>query len=184
MATALSALIASFNVTIKATAGGIVDLATPQAVLSMMKAMETAFGTGLANCDEIFWDRRMIAASGNDPLDLAGTLVNPHQQVITFANVKAIGVFNRSDQALDYAGGTHAVTDAGIVILDTSSTFVGPCKTVAKGMVIEAGGMFLATRPLAAGWAVTAGSADILQVDNEDGADEALYDVVLIGEAA
>ncbi len=72
---------------------------------------------------------------------------------------------------------------AGIVVLDTSSTFQGPCKTLAKGQVLEAGGIWVSWNPLAAGWDVTATTGDTFQVDNEDGADEACYDVLLIGES-
>lgn len=184
MATDLSALVAKFTVKIEATCGTLVDLATRESVLRMAKALEFAFGSGAAQADQIFWDRRVIAASGNDPLDLAGTLLNPNGGTITFANVKGIAVYNRSDESISSLAGAHVATDADIVVLDTSSTFQGPCKTVAKGQEIQAGGIYIATNPLAAGWAVTAGSADIFQVDNQDGADEALYDIMLIGDAA
>ncbi len=184
MATDLTALVAKFKLAITATVGTKIDLATREAVLSMVKSMELAFGTGLGACDQIFWDRRAIAGGGNDPLDLVGTLINPLGGTVNFANVKGLAVFNQSDKALTYdVSSSHIITDAGIVVLDTGSTFAGPCKTLAKGQVVEAGGMYMATRPIAAGWSVTATTGDTFQVDNEDGADEALYDIILIGES-
>lgn len=184
MATDLSALIASIKIEVDAKvkkAG--VDLGIPEAVLQMAKLLSLAFGSGLGQADQIFWDRRVIAGAGNDPLDLVGTLTNPHSGTVNFANIKAIVIFNRSDETLAHSGGDHTATDAGIVVLDTSSTFQGPCKTLAKGHVIEAGGMYLITNPLAAGWAIVADTGDTFQVDNEDGSDEALYDILLIGDS-
>lgn len=184
MATDLRALVATIKVEIEATpkkAG--IDLGIPEAVLKMAKLLSLAFGSGADQADQIFWDRRVIAGGGNDPLDLVGTLTNPHGGTVNFANIKAIVIFNRSDESLSHSGGDHTATDAQIVVLDTSSTFQGPCKTVAKGQVIEPGGMLLMTNPLAAGWSVTADSGDTFQVDNEDGADEAMYDILFIGDS-
>lgn len=184
MATDLSALVAEIKVEITATpkkAG--IDLAVPEAVLKMAKLLSIAFGSGLGQADQIFWDRRVIAGGGNDPLDLVGTITNPHGGTVNFANIKAIVIFNRSDESLSHSGGDHTATDASIVVLDTSSTFQGPCKTLAKGQVIEAGGMYIITNPLAAGWSVTVDTGDTFQVDNEDGADEAMYDVFLLGDS-
>ena len=183
MATDLTALIAGFQISVEATAKKAVDLSVPEAVLGMAKSLAFAFGSGLGEADQIFWDRRAIAADGDDPLDLVGTLTNPYGALINFANIKAIAIFNRSDETLTHADGSHTATDASIVFLDTSSTFQGPCKTLAKGHVLEAGGMYMVTNPLAAGWTVTLDTGDTFEVDNEDAADEALYDIVLIGDS-
>ena len=186
MATDLTGLIATIKIEIEAIAKKAVDLGIPEAVLKMSNLLKTAFGSAIGEADQIFWDRRVITGAGNDPLILAEavpTLTNPFGAPINFANIKAIVIFNRSDETLSHADGDHTATDAGIVVLDTGSTFLGPCKTLAKGSIIEAGGMYLATNPLAAGWSVTADSGDTLQVDNEDGSDEAMFDVLLIGDS-
>lgn len=184
MATDLTGLKATVKIDVDATAKKAVDLSVPEGILKMAKSLALTFGTGAAKANQIFWDRRAIAGAGNDPLDLAGVLTNPFGAVITFAKVRAIIIFNRSDESLSHAGGSHTATDAAIVVLDTGSTFTGPCKTLAKGMVVPAGGMIAVTTTLAAGWPVTVDTGDILQVDNEDGSDEALYDIAIIGEAA
>ena len=181
MATDLAGLIASITVEVQADIKLAADLHVPVSALRMLKSLVFAFGATLGKCDQVFWDRRVIAASGNDPLDLVGTLKNPLQGTVNFDFLKGIAIYNRSDEALTHAGGSHVITDAAIVVLDTSSTFTGPCKTIAKGQVIDAGGLFLAATPIVTGWAVTADSGDTFQVDNEDGADEALYDIVLLG---
>lgn len=185
MATDLTGLKATIKVEIEAIAKKAVDLGIPEAVLKMSNLLSTAFGSAIGEADQIFWDRRAIAkVPAKDPLILAEatpTLTNPLSGAINFANIKAIVIFNRSDETLSHADGDHTATDAKIVVLDTGSTFQGPCQTEAKGQVIEPGGMFLATTPLAAGWTVA--TDDIFQVDNQDADDEALYDILLLGDS-
>jgi len=185
MATDITALGAKLSILIELTAGKSRDLASPAAVLQMAKSLTLAFGTGIGKSDQIWWDRRVIAGGADDPLDLVGTLLSPVTGIaVNFDLLRAFAIFNRSDETLTHSAGSHTATDAGIVVLDTAATFTGPCKTKAKGQVLEAGGIWVAWNNLAAGWAITADSADIFQVDNEDGADEALYDVLFIGESA
>lgn len=185
MATDITALKATMSILIEATAGKARDLAPASAVLAMGKNLALALGTGIGKADQIWWDRRVIAGGGNDPLDLVGTLISPVTGIaVNFNLLRAFAIFNRSDESLSHVDGDHTATDAGIVALDTGSTFQGPCKTLAKGSVLEAGGIWVAWNPLAAGWDVTADTGDTFQVDNEDGSDEALYDVVLIGESS
>lgn len=189
MGTDLTDLMATIKVEIEATAKKAVDLGIPEAVLKISKLLSTAFGSAIGEADQIFWDRRAIAKSGTPPagddaLILAAAappLTNPLGGAINFANLKAIVIFNRSDETLSHVGGDHTATDAQIVVLDVGSTFLGPCKTLANGQVIEPGGMYIATTPLAAGWTVA--TDDILQVDNEDADDEALFDILLIGDS-
>lgn len=185
MATDLTALGGRLSILIEMSVGKTRDLATPATVLSMAKDLALAFGTGVGKADQIWWDRRVIAGAGNDPLDLVGTLLSPLTGIaVNFALLRAFAIFNRSDETITHSGGSHTATDAHIVALDTSSTFVGPCKTLAKGQVIQAGGVWAAWNPLAAGWAIVADTGDTFQVDNEDAGDEACYDVVLIGESS
>ena len=184
MATDLTVLGGRLSILIEMTAGKTRDLGTPSAILSMAKDLALAFGTGVGKADQIWYDRRVIAGGADDPLNLVATLLSPITGIaVNFDLVRAFAVFNRSDETLTHSGGSHTATDAGIVVLDTGSTFQGPCKTLAKGQVLEAGGVWAAWNPLAAGWNVADDANDIFQVDNEDGSDEACYDIVVIGES-
>jgi len=189
MATDLTGFTGRIRIIVDATPRKAIDLAIPEAVLRMVKSLTFAFGTGLGKANQIFWDRRVITGDGNDPLDLTGPLgsplANPFEGVVNFANIKGIALLNRSDETLVHAGGTHTATDAIIKIFDAveGNTFLGPCEAAPTGFTLKPGGMFLTTNPLAAGWTVTDDSTDIFRVDNEDAVDDALYDIVLIGES-
>ena len=183
MATDLTALIAKIAIAVTATAKKSLDLAVPQAGLEANKVFALAFGTGADQANQIWWDRRTLAKGADEGtnLDLAGTLSNAFGATITFANVKAILVFNRSDETLD----EHTATDAEISVGGADANeFQGPFKAATDAIKVPAGGAFVALNPAADGWAVTVDTADILLVTNEDADDEALYDIVLIGESA
>ena len=186
MATDLTGLIATLSIGLTAKAQKAVDLSTPQSELGMTKALATLFGTGLGKSNQIAFDRRVLAGAASESLDFAaGTFVNPFGATVTFANVKAIVIFNRSDETLTHADGSHTATDADMSIGNTAANeFVGPFHTAADGVKLEAGGMFVITNPLAAGWTVTADSGDLIDIKNEDATDELCYDIAVIGEAA
>ena len=182
MATDLTGLIAEVTVSVEATAKKSIDLAVPQAVLAAVKRLKFVFGSGADQADQIWWDRRTLPGGGDDGIDMAGGVTNAFGQTITFANIKAIILFNRSDESLD----GHTATDAEISFGPSSEANViqGPFKDVSDAIKVPAGGMFIVTNPAADGWAVTASTADQVYTRNEDGSDEALYDIIVIGESA
>ena len=187
MGTDLTGLIATLTIGVTAKAQKAVDLSTPQSELAISKALDTLFGTGLGKSNQIAFDRRVLAGgAGAESLDFAaGTFVNPFGASVTFANVKAIVIFNRSDETLTHSGGSHTATDADMTIGNTAATeFLGPFHTAGDGVKLEAGGIFVITNPLAAGWTVTPDDNDKMDIKNEDAVDELLYDIAVIGEAA
>lgn len=183
MATDLTALDGNISLSaIFATQKGL-DLSTPADSLNISKILEYAFGTGAGKADQIWHDRRVLAASADEDLDLAGVLTNWAGATVTFANIKAIIVINRSDETT--TSPAHTATDASITVGGAAATqFVGPLVDATDKVQVEAGGVFLVATKTAAGWTVTAATADLLNIANEDGVDEALYDIVLVGEAA
>ena len=181
MATDLTALVASVSIAVNATAKKSIDLSVPEAVLDAGKKVSLAFGSGVGQADQVWWDRRSLAGAASEEIDLAGSLTNAFGATVTFANIKAIVVFNRSDQSLS----GHTATDAEISVGGAAANeFQGPFKASGDAMKLPAGGAFVALDPAADGWTVTAGTGDKLKVLNEDGSDEALYDIIVIGESA
>jgi hypothetical protein len=184
MATDLTGLTLTAAVSLSGAIQKALDLTTPQDSISVSKALAFAFGSGAAKADQIFHDRRTLAAGASEELDLAGPLVNPLGGTITFEKVKVIIVFNRSDEAL----GAHTATDAEVAVGGAAADeFLGPFQAAGDAIGIPAGGFFAVGCKNADGWAVVVdytGNTDKLKVENLDGVDEALYDVILIGEAA
>ncbi len=132
-----------------------------------------ANGTGANQADLVFRDQRTLALSTSENLDLAGSLTDAYGTTITFARIKMIYVKAASDN-----GGNIVVGGAA------ANTFVGFFANSSDKINLTAGQMLQVTAPDATGWAVTAGTADILKVENDDGSDTGTYDIVIVGASA
>lgn len=128
-------------------------------------------GTGANQAQKFFRDQRSVNASSNDDLDLAGGLTDPFGQTLTFTTIKGIWIYsdsaNLSSLTIGNAGSFQFATWVG-----AAAHTVGP---------ILPGGFFGIYRPDATGYAVTAGTGDILRIANGAGG-TAVYDLILIGE--
>ena len=130
-------------------------------------------GTGANQANLIFRDQRTLGATTSENLDLAGSLTDAYGSTITFARVKLIYV-----KAATANGGNIIVGGAA------ANTFVGPFADATDKVKIPAGGMFQVADAGATGWVVTAGTGDILKVENDDGAEAGTYDIIIIGASA
>jgi len=126
-------------------------------------------GTGNNQLDKLFHDVRTLADGANESLDLAGSLVDQFGTTITFVKIKAMLIRNLSaTQTLTIGAGSNPFIN-----------WVGhPTDTIK----IPPNGMFLLVAPLA-GFAVTAGTGDILKVANAAGA-ACDYQIALAGTSA
>jgi len=132
-----------------------------------------ANGTGANQADLVFRGQRTLALSTSEDLDLAGSLTDAYGATITFARVKMIYV-------------KAASTNGGNIIIGgaAANTFVGSFSDASDKVELAAGQMYQVTAPDATGWAVTAGTADILKVENDDGAAVGTYDIIIVGASA
>jgi len=131
-----------------------------------------ANGTSTDQADLIFRDQRSLALSTSENLDLAGSLTDAYGSTITFAKVKLIYVKAKSTN-----GGNIIVGGAA------ANTFVGPFADATDKVKVPAGGMYQVA-DAGTGWTVTAGTGDILKVENDDAADAGVYDIIIIGTSA
>ena len=129
-------------------------------------------GTGLDQMDLIWHDQRTLGATTSENIDLAGSLVDSFGTTLTFARVKLIYVFSAVAN-----GGLIQVGGAG------SNTFVNWVANATDIINIRNGGAMMLTAPDATGYAVTAGTGDILQINNTDGS-SATYNIVIGGASA
>lgn len=162
-------LAATLRIALNAVESSPTDLSPKaQAPIDLMMTQAFTDGTGNGQASKIFSDTRTVAASGADNLDLAGVLSSAFGVTIAFATVKAIIIQARAANAanIEFFGGV-------------ANAMSGVLKDASDVLVLRPGGAFVWSAPQA-GVAVTAGTADILKVQNA-GASDVTYDIVIIG---
>ena len=180
MATDLTALETVVKIILTGKAVKARGLSAPAEKHSFENTEELAFGTGAGEMDLMWSDRRILAASAADNLDLAGGLTSGLSAAMTFSKVKVLAIQNRSDEA-DIDTGHAVATDADLRIgAAAANQFLAGFQAAAHAWDVEAGDLFVGTY-FGTGWAVANGATDILKITNNDGADQLLYDIVIGG---
>ncbi|KKN45138.1 hypothetical protein LCGC14_0685910 [marine sediment metagenome] len=147
------------------------DLSTPADVMTRAFSDTLQNGVVIDTADLVYHDSGSLASAAVD-IDVAGGISDEFGNVITMVKVKAFLVINTSTTAgyiLEVGGDANAVPLFGAV---ADFTFVNP------------GGMVFWWDPSLAGYAVTGGTGDILQISSVTAAQTVTYDVVIIGTSA
>ncbi|MEE4598224.1 hypothetical protein V2J94_41385 [Streptomyces sp. DSM 41524] len=168
-------LSSSISVSASAELTSTLDLGTASAPLNLRRAVSLASGTGAGKADKVFSDRRTLAASASEDLDLAGVLLDAFGGSITFARIKGL-IISAAD------GNSNNVIVGGA----SSNGFVSWVGGATHTVTVRPGGTLalMAGGADATGYAVTAGTADLLHIANSGGSTSVTYDVVLIGASA
>ncbi len=166
------ALKATIRAAIAAELVGAADLGENEFSLAFAADIPLLSGTGANQADRIFADKRTLAASASEDLDLSGVLIDPLGVVLAFVKVKAILL--RADRA-----NVNEVVMGGA----SANQFLGPFGGATHTVAVSPGGAALFVAP-GAGWLVTAGSADLLQIANSGGGTGVSYDIVIVGTSA
>jgi hypothetical protein len=151
-----------------------IDLGTSRAPQSLSRKMELGSGTGAGNADRVFSDRRTLAASGTEDLDLAGVLVDAFGATITFARIKGIVIAAAAGNSNNVVVGAAASNPWATLLGATHTLTLRPGAFVAVGT-----GAADAT-----GYAVTASTGDLLKVANSGAGTSVTYDIHIIGASA
>jgi len=130
-------------------------------------------GTGASQANQAYAARRTIPASSNESLDLSGGLANAFGTSLAFTTIKAIAITAA-------AGNTNDVVVGGAA----SNGFISWVGDATDTVKVKPGGMLLIAAPNAAGFAVTAGTGDLLKVANSGAGSGVTYDIVVIGVAS
>ncbi|WP_158719322.1 hypothetical protein [Streptomyces sp. NBRC 110035] len=149
------------------------DLGTGKAAQSLSRSMSLASGTGAGKADRIFSDRRTLAASASEDLDLAGVLLDAFGATITFARVKGLVIAAAAGNSNNVVVGAAAATPWATLLGATHTLTLRP-------------GAFLAVGTGAAdaiGYAVTASTGDLLKVANSGAGTSVTYDIHIIGSS-
>ena len=165
----MSNVIGSVKQSISTSLSKSLDLSTLEDPLS--QSVDHAFtgGTGALQANEQWHDKRTVAASATDQLDLSGSLTNAFGESVEFTSIKAIQIKNVSGNGASITVGPPAVN--GWVTLMAASDVI----------TLEDGAAMTISTPTAGGYAVAAGTGDLLDIVNLDGANAAEYEIVLIG---
>lgn len=167
MPTTLTALVA---LTIQATYQNTLDFGSAEYKPGYNFRIDFADGLGLNQAQKVFTDQRTLTASATEDLDLAGVLTDAFGAALTFTEIKAMAIKASASNTNNVIVG-NATTNGFI-------TWVGGA---AHTVTVRPGGILLLVAPDATGYAVTAGTGDILKIANSAGGTSVVYDIVLIG---
>lgn len=162
----------SLNVSVIGTLLNAPDLGTSGYNINYPKTIDYTSGTG-ANMSNMIWtDTRTLTASSTENLDLAGVLTDSFGAAITFTAVKGIMVVAAS-------GNTNDVLVGGAA----SAAFVNWVSDATDKVIVQPGGVFCIGTGKAAGYPVTATTADILKIANSSSGTSVTYDIIIWGNA-
>lgn len=188
MATDLTSLIATLKVVMSIVAEKALDESTPKDAFSVTASdiFKSTLATGLKS-DQFWHDRRALAASGTENIDLAGSLTNSFGGTVTFSEVRWIFLMNTSSNATLGGSNTDASIEFGGAAATEAKLFfsaAGDKGILEAGSLTADGSFMIWTTKATTGWPVTAGTADIFLVTNLDAVDAAEYVIVVGGESA
>lgn len=165
----------SLAIAASATQTSALDLTTGSAPVNFSRAVALGSGSGAGKADRMWTDRRQIAASGTDDLDLLGAaLLDPFGAAVTFARVKGLFIAADPTNVNDLVIGA-AASNPWVGLLNSTGTFR-----------LKPGGSaaFIAGVDDGVAWATVAATGDLLRIANGGSGTAVNYDVVIIGASA
>lgn len=153
--------------------GTALEGATPTYPLNITWAAPLTTGVGLNNADKIYAANITLAISSGQDIDLAGVLTDPFGAALTFVKIKGVAIRANAANTNNVNVSRPAANGVPWFLAASDAFALGP------------GGIFLYVNPAAAGIAtVTAGTGDILRVDNSGAGTSVNFDIVIIGTSA
>lgn len=157
---------------------GSTDLSTAEDTfrigLGAFDAMTTqlTYGTSSSQAKQYFHDERTLGATTSESLDLAGGLTSPLGETITFTTLKLLVI------AIDSPDGSKTLR---VGPQSVANAFIGPWGGAAHYINVTRWKV-LVNEPVS-GYTVTAGTGDLLVVNNQT-AGSITYRILLAGETA
>jgi hypothetical protein len=166
----MTSLTAGIRIGVTADLKNALDLTTAESAVNYLKAFALADGVGAGQAKSIFTDTRSLAASASEDLDLSGVLTSAFGTAITFTKIKALIIVAAAANVNDIVAGNTASN--GCFSFFNAST---------DALRIKPGGAVALVAPDANGYAVTAGTADLLKILNGGAGTPVSYDIIIIG---
>jgi hypothetical protein len=144
-------------------------LESPASVLAINLAKAFADGAGAGQASVFYSASRTLASGATESLDLNGTtLFDSFGQALALTKIKGLIIYARAANTTDLTVGN--VTN-GLATIFGAAT---------QSFTLQPGEIFAKLTDSAAGYAVTATTADLLKIANAAGA-AATYDIIIIG---
>lgn len=149
------------------------DLGSARFPARLQRKVSLTDGAAAGQANRVFSDRRTLAASGAEDLDLAGVLLDAFGATITFARIKGLYIAAAAANTNNVVIGADA-TNPWATLLNATGT-----------VTLRPGASFAAFAGAAdgTGYAVTAGTGDLLQVANSGAGSSVEYDIFVVGAA-
>jgi hypothetical protein len=164
----------SAQASVKLSVDGLVDAAIDIGQVAHTFAFGPSFvwgqGTGANQITQAFMDNRTLAASANEDLDLSGSLINALGQTLLFTKIR--GLIVRAA-----AANTNNVIVGGATS-NALATFFG---AATHTLTVRPGGLIALIAPDTTGYAVTAGTGDLLRIANSGAGTSVSYELILLG---
>lgn len=139
------------------------------------KVLQFTNGTGIGQYDVLFVDKRTLAASTTEDLDLTGTALKSAFNA-NIANAEIVGVI-----VIAEATNTNDVVVGGAA----SNGWFGLFADATDKSLVKPGGLFANISYDASGLgAVTAGTGDLLRIGNSSSGSSVTYTIVILGRSA
>lgn len=164
----------SLAIAVSAELTNSLDLTTATAPVSFNRYMSLGSGTSAGQADRLFSDRRTLAASSTEDIDLAGSLTDALGGAFTLARVKGVFISAAATNTNNVVVGA-ASSNAWASLLNSTGTI-----TLRPGAALG----LMAGATDATGYPVTGGTGDLLKVANSGSGTSVTYDLVLIGASA
>jgi hypothetical protein len=158
----------SLSAAISAQYTGARLIETQQSNILANYGISLSDGAGVNQAQKLWSDRRTLATGVGESLDLNGVLVDGLGNTLALTVIKGI-IISAS------ASNTTVLTVGNIA--NGLATILG---IATQSLTLQPGELLMKITPAAAGYAVTAATADLLRVVNAAGA-SATYDIIIIG---
>lgn len=163
---------ANLSLSIQGTLTNPIDLKTGAAPLSYVPLFSFVNGSGANQITQMFTDSRTLASGASENLDLSGVLVNVFNQTLLFTNIRLLSMRSPSTNVNTIRFGPGSSNGWTTAFGDASDR-----------LVLRPGGCIILVAPDPNGYAVTAGTGDILTVTNTNdiAAEAQNYEIILMG---
>lgn len=165
-------LTATMQISIEARQIGTNDLSAPEQTIRKTKRRSWESGTANGKVDIQWSDTRTLAASANEDIDLAGVLADVFGATFTAVEIASLYIEADSANTNDVEFGPAA-----------SNGFLGPFKDASDRLKIGPDQFFAMPAPTA-GWAVTAGTGDKLNIANSGAGSSVTYTIHILARSA
>lgn len=145
------------------------DLGAKNQLIEKSKVLTMLDGTGLGQASKVWQDSGSQIQSVNTDLDTVGTGLTGAFGTVSFTALKGIILI---------AGDLNP---GNLIIGNVTNGIVAPFGAATHSQAVAPGGIFMNINPSAAGFAVTAGTADLLRIASAATVGTYTYDLILIG---